>query len=51
MEADKLKAKHEACTRHHLTSEQMNAFRELIKSLEHGSIRELMRHIATVRKP
>jgi hypothetical protein len=46
LEADKLKAKYEACVRHCLTDEQMGGFYESVRSLEHaGSIRELTDHM------
>ena len=52
LEPDKLKAKYEACVRHHLTGEQMDGFYRAVRSLEHAeSIRDLMRQIAVVRSP
>lgn len=46
LEADKLKAKYEACVRHHLTGQQMDGFYESVRLLEHArSIRELTNHL------
>ena len=50
LEADKLRAKYEACVRHHLTGAQMDGFYEAVQSFEHAeSIRELMNHIVVTR--
>jgi hypothetical protein len=46
LEADKLKAKYDACVRPHLTGERREAFYDAVRSLERAaSIRELTKHI------
>ncbi|HTE35180.1 MAG TPA: hypothetical protein VK630_01430, partial [Reyranella sp.] len=52
LEADKLRAKYEACVHHHLTGEQMDAFYESVRSFENAtSIRDLTNHIIVARSP
>ena len=50
LDSGRLKAKYEACVRHHLTRDQMDEFYGSVRSIERaGSIRALTKHMATAR--